>query len=287
MFETALVDAASGRRKIESALRQALENGELHLFFQPIVNLEARRFAGFEALLRWEHPELGNIPPSTFIPVAEESGLIVPIGEWVLREALNEAAGWPDYIKVAVNVSALQLRRGNLVATVCNALAASGVASNRLELELTESLFMEQSAQNLETMRQLRDLGVRFALDDFGTGFSALGYLLAFPFDKIKIDGSFVRALDDSPEARTIVSAVADIGHRLGMETTAEGIESAEQLRNVHAVGYAEAQGYLFARPMSREAVRRLLDGACDRMTDEPMAAALLTDDDIALQAAS
>jgi diguanylate cyclase (GGDEF)-like protein len=287
MFETALDAAASGRRNIESALRQALENGELHLFFQPIVNLEARRFAGFEALLRWEHPELGNIPPSTFIPVAEESGLIVPIGEWVLREALNEAAGWPDYIKVAVNVSALQLRRGNLVATVCNALAASGVASNRLELELTESLFMEQSAQNLETMRQLRDLGVRFALDDFGTGFSALGYLLAFPFDKIKIDGSFVRALDDSPEARTIVSAVADIGHRLGMETTAEGIESAEQLRNVHAVGYAEAQGYLISRPMSREAVRRLLDGAFDRMTDEPMAAALLTDDDIALQAAS
>jgi diguanylate cyclase (GGDEF)-like protein len=287
VFEPALDAAASGRRNLEAALRNALEQGELRLAFQPIVSLEARRFAGFEALLRWEHPELGNIPPSTFIPVAEESGLIVPIGEWVLREALHEAANWPGDIKVAVNVSALQLRRGNLVAVVCNALAASGVASNRLELELTESLFMEQSAQNLETMRQLRQLGVRFALDDFGTGFSALGYLLAFPFDKIKIDGSFVRALDDSPEARTIVSAVADIGHRLGMETTAEGIESAEQLRNVHAVGYTEAQGYLISRPMSREAVRRLLDGAYDRMDDDPMAAALRADEELLLREAS
>lgn len=272
MFEPALDVAATGRRNIEMALRHALEMGELALAFQPIVNLERGRFAGFEALLRWEHPELGTISPATFVPVAEESGLIVPIGEWVLREALAEAASWPDEIKVAVNVSPLQLRRGNFVATVCNALAASGVASNRVELELTESVFIEQSEQNLETMRQLRGLGVRFALDDFGTGYSALGYLLAFPFDKIKIDGSFVRALDDSPEARTIVSAVADIGHRLGMETTAEGVESAEQLRNVHAVGYTEAQGYLVSRPLSRDAVRRLLDGAFDRMSEEPLA---------------
>lgn len=271
VFERSLDAAASGRRQLEDSLKWALELGQFRLAFQPIINLEKRRFAGFEALLRWDHPEMGAIPPGVFIPVAEETGLIVPIGEWVLREALSEAASWPDDLKIAVNVSSLQLRRGNLVSTVINALAGSGIAHGRVELEITESVFLEQSVQNLEALRKLHDLGVRIALDDFGTGFSALSYLLAFPFDKIKIDGGFVRALDDSPGARTIVSAVADIGHRLGMLTTAEGIESAEQLRNVHAVGYSEAQGYLIARPMTREAVRRLLQGAYDVMPREPL----------------
>ncbi len=271
VFERSLDSAASSRRQLEDSLKWALELGQFRLAFQPIINLEKRRFAGFEALLRWDHPEMGSIPPGVFIPVAEETGLIVPIGEWVLREALSEAASWPDDLKIAVNVSSLQLRRGNLVSTVINALAGSGIAHGRVELEITESVFLEQSVQNLEALRKLHDLGVRIALDDFGTGFSALSYLLAFPFDKIKIDGGFVRALDDSPGARTIVSAVADIGHRLGMLTTAEGIESAEQLRNVHAVGYSEAQGYLIARPMTREAVRRLLHGAYDVMPREPL----------------
>ena len=209
--------------------------------------------------------------PGDFIPVAEDIGLIVPIGEWVIREAFAEAARWPADLRVAVNVSSIQLRRGNLVATVMNALAASGIAHGRVEVEITESVFLESSEQSLNTLRQLRALGVRVALDDFGTGYSALGYLLAFPFDKIKIDGTFVRALNNAEGAQTIVSAVADIGARMSMSTTAEGIETPEQLRNVHAAGYTEAQGYLISRPMTREAVRRLLNNAYDVMPEAPL----------------
>ena len=204
------------------------------------------------------------IPPCDFIPVAEETGLILPIGEWVIREALAEAVQWPANLRVAVNVSSVQLVRGNLPTILMQALAKSGIAHGRVEIEITESVFLANSAASLETLRQLRALGVRIALDDFGTGYSALGYLLAFPFDKIKIDGTFVRALSSADGAKTIVSAVADIGARLGMETTAEGIETPDQLRAVHAAGYREAQGYLIARPMDRHAARRMLAAAYD-----------------------
>ena len=271
LFEPLMDRAVSERRRLEEDLRRALEHGEFELFYQPILNLASRQFSGFEALLRWRHPEHGLVSPGDFIPVAEDIGLIVPIGEWVIREAFAEAARWPAELRVAVNVSSIQLRRGNLVATVMNALAASGIAHGRVEVEITESVFLESSEQSLDTLRQLRALGVRVALDDFGTGYSALGYLLAFPFDKIKIDGTFVRALNNAEGAQTIVSAVADIGARMSMSTTAEGIETPEQLRNVHAAGYTEAQGYLISRPMTREAVRRLLNNAYDVMPEAPL----------------
>jgi diguanylate cyclase (GGDEF)-like protein len=262
--------AAADRRKLEAELRRAIESGEFELHYQPILDLKAGSFSGFEALIRWHHPERGLVSPGEFIPVAEDSGLIVMIGEWALREAFAEAARWPVDLRVAVNVSSIQLRRGNLVATVMNALASSGLAPGRAEIEITESVFLEQSEQSLDALRQLRALGVRIALDDFGTGFSALSYLLAFPFDKLKIDGSFVRALEGSDGAATIVSAVADIGARLGMSTTAEGIETPDQLRAVHSSGYAEAQGYLISRPMSREAVRAMLITQFDAMPEAP-----------------
>lgn len=270
-FEPELNRITVDRRRMEVDLKWALEFGEFELHFQPILNLQKRAFSGFEALLRWRHPERGLVPPCEFIPVAEDTGLIVPIGDWVIREALTEAARWPEGLKIAVNVSSVQLVRGSLITTLVQALAASGIAHERVELEITESVFLENSEQSLDALRQLRALGVRIALDDFGTGFSALGYLLAFPFDKIKIDGTFVRALDSTEGAKTIVGAVADIGARLDMETTAEGIETPEQLKGVHAAGYTEAQGYLISRPMPREAVRRLFVDAFDSMPEEPL----------------
>jgi len=269
-FAPDLDRAATDRRRLEADLRRAIENGEFELHYQPILDLKAGSFCGFEALIRWQHPERGLVSPGEFIPAAEDSGLIVMIGEWALREAFAEASRWPADLRVAVNVSTIQLRRGNLVATVMNALAQSGLAPARAEIEITESVFLEQSEQSLDALRQLRSLGVRIALDDFGTGFSALSYLLAFPFDKLKIDGSFVRAIESSDGAATIVSAVADVGSRLGMSTTAEGIETADQLRAVHAAGYAEAQGYLISRPMTRDAVRAMLITQFDTMPEAP-----------------
>ncbi|MBN9314798.1 MAG: EAL domain-containing protein [Devosia sp.] len=269
-FDPELDRAETDRRRIEVELKHAIAMQQFELHFQPILDLGTEAFAGFEALLRWRHPERGMVPPGDFIPVAEATGMILPLGEWVIREALAEAARWPADLRVAVNVSSVQLVRGNLPTILTQALAHSGIAPGRVEIEITESVFLANSDESLETLRRLRALGVRVALDDFGTGYSALGYLLAFPFDKIKIDGTFVRALSSAESARTIVSAVADIGARLGMQTTAEGIEDAEQLRAVHAMGYSEAQGYLIARPMPREAVRRLLTAAFDRMPEAP-----------------
>ncbi|HEY9012588.1 MAG TPA: EAL domain-containing protein [Devosia sp.] len=269
-FEPALNNAVRHRQQIEFDLRQALERSEFELHYQPIVNLHSQTFSGFEALLRWRHPRRGMVPPGEFIPVAEESGLIAPIGEWVIREAFAEAASWPEGYAIAVNVSSRQFRRGDLVGIIVNALAASGLNADRVEIEITESLFLEDSQANLETLRQLHALGLKVAMDDFGTGYSALSYLLAFPFDKIKIDGAFVRALNEAGAAHAIVGAVAEIGSRLGMTITAEGVETAEQLRNVYALGYTEAQGFLISRPISGESVERLLDADADRMPVEP-----------------
>jgi diguanylate cyclase (GGDEF)-like protein len=269
-FDPELDRAAAARRRIEVDLKHAIEFQQFELHFQPILDLRTQSFSGFEALLRWRHPDRGLVPPGDFIPVAEETGMILPIGEWVIREALSEAAQWPADLRIAVNVSSIQLVRGNLPTILTQALARSGIAHHRVEIEITESVFLANSAESLDTLRRLRALGVRVALDDFGTGYSALGYLLAFPFDKIKIDGTFVRALSSADGAKTIVAAVAEIGSRLGMETTAEGIESPDQLRSVHAMGYTEAQGFLVARPMPREAVRRILTAAFDRMPEAP-----------------
>lgn len=270
-FEPGMDRDVSERRHLEQDLRRALANGEFELYYQPIVNLKAQTIVGFEALLRWQHPTEGMISPGDFIPLAEELELIVPIGEWVIREAFTEAARWPADLRVAVNVSSVQFGRSNLVGVVMNALASSGLAHDRVEIEITETLFLENSPINLDILHQLHGLGLKVALDDFGTGYSALSYLLAFPFDKIKIDGSFVRALDNTAGAPIILRAVADIGARMGMTTTAEGIETPEQLRNVHALGYTEAQGFLISKPMPREVLRRLLQGTYDAMPEAPL----------------
>lgn len=259
LFEPELDQAARDRQSLEQDLRQALERGEFELAFQPILDLGTQRFCGFEALLRWRHPARGMVSPAVFIPVAEEIGLISSIGEWVMREAFDAASRWPPEYRIAVNVSTEQFRRGNIIALLIHALASSGLEARRVEIEITESLLMDNHERNLEVLRQMHQLGVRVAMDDFGTGYSALSYLLAFPFDKIKIDGSFVRALDGVGAAHAIVHAVADIGKRLGLTVTAEGVETPQQLRNVHALGYGEAQGYLLSRPMNRQAVEAML----------------------------
>jgi EAL domain-containing protein (putative c-di-GMP-specific phosphodiesterase class I) len=264
--------AMRDKRQLERDLALALERGQLEMYYQPILNLKTQRFSGFEALLRWHHPDDGMISPARFIPVAEETGLIVPIGEWALREAIGEAAKWPSGLRVAINVSSVQFQRGNVVATIMNALGSASLAPERVEIEITESVFFENNVANLDALRQLHALGCKIALDDFGTGFSALSYLLSYPFDKIKIDGSFVRAIDNAAGAQAIVRAVAEIGHGMGIVTTAEGIETPTQLRNVHAAGYNEAQGYLIARPMPAGQVRKMLDGEDDRMPFAPMA---------------
>ena len=271
-FEPAMDKALRDRHALERDLGLALERGEFSLAYQPIFSLASQSLSGFEALLRWKRGGEASISPAQFIPVAEETGLIVPIGEWVLREAIAEAARWPDNLHVAVNVSSVQFQRGNVVATVLNALGAASLAADRLEIEITESVLFENSSTNLNALRQLHALGCKIALDDFGTGFSALSYLLSYPFDKIKIDGSFVRALDTAGGAHAIVQAIAEIGHRMGITTTAEGVETAEQLRNVYAVGYTEAQGYLIARPMPADQVRRMLgEGEEDTMPLAPL----------------
>ncbi|MBI4920970.1 MAG: EAL domain-containing protein [Devosia nanyangense] len=270
-FEPSMDKARRDKRQLERDLGLALERGEFELYYQPILNLRTQAFSGFEALLRWHHRIEGSISPARFIPVAEETGLIVPIGEWVLREAIAEASKWPPKLRIAINVSSVQFQRGNVVATIMNALGASGLAPERVEIEITESVFFDNSTANLDALRQLHALGLKIALDDFGTGFSAMSYLLSYPFDKIKIDGSFVRALENAAGAQTIVRAIAEIGHGMGITTTAEGIETAAQLRNVHAAGYNEAQGFLIARPMPASQVRKMLDGEDDRMPFAPM----------------
>jgi diguanylate cyclase (GGDEF)-like protein len=272
-FESAMDKVLRDRRQLERDLTQALERGEFELYYQPILNLGTKTFSGFEALLRWRRDGV-LVSPAEFIPVAEETGLIVHIGEWVLREAVAEAVNWPSGLRVAINVSSVQFQRGNIVSTVIDALGSSGLAPERVEIEITESLFLEDTAANLEVLRQLHAIGLRIALDDFGTGFSALGYLLSYPFDKIKIDGSFVRALDSAAGAHAIVRSIAEIGHRMGMTTTAEGVETAQQLKNVYAVGYTEVQGYLIARPLPAAQVRRLLGEGEDVMPVAPMAKA-------------
>ena len=270
-FEPAMDKAMRDRRQLERDLAVALERGQFEVYYQPILNLKRQVISGFEALLRWHHPEEGMISPARFIPIAEETGLIVPIGEWVLREAISEAAHWPQGIRIAINVSSIQFLRGNVVATIMNALGSAGLAPERVEIEITESVFFENNVANLDALRQLHALGLKIALDDFGTGYSALSYLLSYPFDKIKIDGSFVRASDNAAGAQAIVRAIAEIGHRMGIVTTAEGIETAAQLRNVHAAGYTEAQGYLIARPMPADQVHKMLAGEDDRMPFAPM----------------
>jgi diguanylate cyclase (GGDEF)-like protein/PAS domain S-box-containing protein len=252
-FEREMDRQAQKRRDMELDLRSALGNGEFELHYQPLVDLAADCITGFEALLRWRHPEKGMISPADFIPVAEDIGLIVPLGEWVLRKACAEAAAWPDHVKIAVNLSPVQFRNRNIVQIVIAALAYSGLSPLRLELEITESLFLAETEANLGILHQLRALGVRISMDDFGTGYSSLSYLRSFPFDKIKIDRSFIKDLAERSDCVAIVRAISGLGRSLNITTTAEGVETIDQLEWLRAEGCNEVQGFLFspARPAS------------------------------------
>jgi diguanylate cyclase (GGDEF)-like protein len=248
-FEAEMDAQMQARRAIELDLREAMSRQELEVWYQPIFDIAANRVSGFEALVRWHHPEHGMIPPIQFVPLAEELGLIVPIGEWVLRQACQDAVTWPDDLKVAVNLSPVQFRNSHLVDTVRQALARTGLASNRLELEITETALLHDNETVLATLHRLRDLGLRTVLDDFGTGYSSLSYLRIFPFDKLKIDQSFVREMATRPDCVAIVNSVASLAHQLGIMTTAEGVETVEQFEQVRRAGCTEAQGYYFDYP--------------------------------------
>jgi diguanylate cyclase (GGDEF)-like protein len=250
-FEPDMDARIQARRALERDLRQALTSGSFELAYQPQVNLATNELTGMEALLRWTRPGSGPVPPAEFIPIAEETGLIVPLGEWVLRTACAEAARWPDHIRVAVNLSPAQFRGRGLVAMVTHALAASGLPPRRLELEITEAVLLRDDETIRAMLHQLRALGVRISMDDFGTGYSSLSYLRSFPFDKIKIDRSFISDIDRNRDNVAIIQAVARLGASLGIETTAEGIETHDQLELVRSAGCTEVQGYLVSPPCS------------------------------------
>jgi len=249
LFETAMGAEAHSRRALESDLRDAFDRGELELHYHPIVEIRANEIASVEALIRWRHPQRGMIAPGDFIPLAEETGLIHALGKWVLRQACADAAGWPSHIRVAVNLSPVQFRRGTLTDAISEALRDSGLPAERLKLEITESVLMEGNAENIGTLHRLRGLGISIVLDDFGTGYSSLSYLRMFPFDQIKIDRSFVSELSSNTDCAAIVSAVAGLGRSLHVATVAEGVETEEQLLLVRAAGCTHAQGFLFGRP--------------------------------------
>jgi diguanylate cyclase (GGDEF)-like protein len=250
-FRPEMAQRAAARHALEQDLRAAVARGQLELFYQPQANLESRELVGFEALLRWRHPERGLVSPGEFIPLAEETRLILSIGDWALRTACRDAQGWPAPLPVAVNVSAVQLAEpARLCRTVEHALAASGLDAARLELEITESALVHDPAGALEALRALRAMGVRIAMDDFGTGYSSLSQLRSFPFDKLKIDRSFIADLGGSDEAVAVVRAIAALGTSLGMRTTAEGVETGEQADQVLAEGCTDMQGYLLSRPL-------------------------------------
>jgi len=258
-FEPEMDRRIQTRRQLELDLRKAFANGDFELFYQPLVSLATNAVNGFEALLRWRHNERGIVAPDEFIPLAEEIGLIVPLGEWVLRKACAEAVQWPGELKVAVNLSPAQFRNRGVVKAVLAALAYSRLPANRLELEITESVLLAETETNLATLHQLREIGVRISMDDFGTGYSSLSYLRCFPFDKIKIDRSFVSELAERPDCVAIIRAVAGLGTSLGIATTAEGIETPEQLERVRAEGCTEVQGYLFSPPRPASELGALL----------------------------
>ncbi|MDC7786843.1 EAL domain-containing protein [Rhodoplanes sp. TEM] len=258
-FETEMDVQLRARRTLEVQLRAAHELGQFEVHYQPWVDLRTGRIDGFEALLRWTDPERGPVSPAEFIPLAENIGLIVPLGEWVLQRACADAARWPAPIKLAVNLSPVQFRSGDIVQTVQAVLGASGFDPARIELEITETVLLEDNATNLSTLHALRALGVHIAMDDFGTGYSSIGYLRRFPFDKIKIDRSFVSELPNDIDCLTITRGVAELAAGLGMSTIAEGVETVEQQEILRAIGCTLGQGYLFGRAMPAEAAEALL----------------------------
>ena len=248
-FEDAMGVEACRRRAHQVDLHNALINDEFELHYHPIVDIQTRETASIEALIRWRHPRRGMISPADFIPLAEETGLINAIGDWVLRKACSDAVDWAPHIKVSVNLSAVQFRKISPLENFCQILGETGLPPERLELEITESVLLESSAENVETLHRLRLMGISIVLDDFGTGYSSLSYLRMFPFDRIKIDRSFVRELAKNADCAAIVSAVAGLGRSLRIGTVAEGVETEDQLLLVHAAGCTHAQGFLFGRP--------------------------------------
>jgi diguanylate cyclase (GGDEF)-like protein/PAS domain S-box-containing protein len=262
-FESGMDARAQSRRKIEIDLRDAIQNDVLRPHYQPLIDLSTGRITGFEALVRWPHPERGMISPAEFIPVAEETGLINALGGLILRRACKDAARWPDNARVAVNLSPLQFRGGNLLSVVMDALRQSGLPAKRLELEITETLVLEKSSQVLATLHALRALGVRISMDDFGTGYSSLSYLRSFPFDKIKIDQSFVRDLGANREGQAIVRSIISLGMGLGVTITAEGVETEAELSCLRAEGCHEGQGFLFSQARPDAEIAALLQAQC------------------------
>jgi len=248
-FEEGMQQSMRVRQEIQSDLRKALENGEFVLFYQPLVDAGSGKLTGFEALIRWSHPRRGLVLPGEFIPLAEEMGLITAIGAWVLRRACADAASWPAELTIAVNVSPMQFKQPDLVQMVAAALAAGGLAAARLELEITESVMLQETAATVAVLHELRALGIRIAMDDFGTGYSSLSYLSSFPFDKVKIDRSFTANLGSKREANAIVQAVTGLAGNLGIRSLAEGVETWQQVEQLRDLGCDEMQGFLFGRP--------------------------------------
>ncbi|RWC72340.1 MAG: EAL domain-containing protein [Mesorhizobium sp.] len=263
-FEPGMDAVVQARRALEVDLETALPRQEFDLDFQPIMNIASGEIIGAEALMRWHSPARGKVAPDDFIPVAEETGLIVPLGEWALRKACATAASWPPGLRIAVNVSAVQLKSSGFARAVISALAFSGVPAGQLELEITETVLMDESKAVLKTLRQLRELGIRIALDDFGTGYSSLGYLRRFPVDKIKIDRSFIRDMGNRDTA-AIVRSIIGLGTELGIVVTAEGVETERQLDMLRDNGCVEAQGYLIGVPSKAADIQRLLKARAPR----------------------
>jgi diguanylate cyclase (GGDEF)-like protein len=258
-FEPGMDARAQARRIIELDMRAAVRNGEFELHYQPIIQVESGAITAFEALVRWRHPQRGMISPADFIPLAESTGLIVPLGEWILRRACTDAASWSCPVRVAVNLSPAQFKHRSLVSAIVDAVSAAGLDAGRLELEITESVLLQDSDATLATLHTLRRFGVRISMDDFGTGYSSLSYLRSFPFDKIKIDQSFVRELSTREDCIAIVRAVTGLGKSLGITTTAEGVETREQFELLRSEHCGEVQGYLFGKPRPGSEVEAML----------------------------
>jgi diguanylate cyclase (GGDEF)-like protein len=259
LFEPRFQQEEEDRKLLISDLRQAVENGQFVVYYQPLMDMGTRKVVSFEALLRWPHETRGNISPEIFIPLAEETGLIVELGAWVLEQACLEAATWPDPIRIAVNLSPIQFKSPVLVSALCDVLAKTGLAPGRLELEITEGVLLGEEKNNIKVLDAFRELGVRIAIDDFGTGYSSLGYLQKFKFDKIKIDKRFVQNLGTDYSSSAIIHTIINLSKQIGIKTTGEGIETEEQFHDMHELGCIEAQGYLFSRPLSAMDAREFI----------------------------
>jgi diguanylate cyclase (GGDEF)-like protein len=250
IYQPDMLENATSQQLAESELRDAIAEAQFELHYQPVVDVETRQIRGVEALVRWRHPDKGLVGPDQFIPLAESTGLIVPIGEWILQRACTDAAKWPSHVKLAINISAVQFKKGNLFEVILCALVESGLEPERLELEITETSLLENQEAHLATIRQLKNLGITLALDDFGTGYSSVTYLTNFPFDKIKIDRSFTRDVLERRDYAAVVSSVLALARGLDKRTTVEGIETEQQFEYMRQAGVDLAQGYLFSRPI-------------------------------------